>query len=105
VKPGWNVRHEPPSDRATPTRSKRKPKLLHVATPPFQDSAVAIGFQSRCDPSSTIGSVAGFPSTQTRQTPGRRFISSTASRWRSPTWTFWSSGTKTGSRPARTISA
>jgi hypothetical protein len=78
---------------------------LHVATPPFHDSAVTIGFQIRCEPGSTTGSVAGFPSSQTRQAPGRSFISSTASRWLSPTCTFCVSGRKTGSRPGRVISA
>ena len=105
MNPGRNVCHEPPSARAIPTRSNRKPNALHVATPPFHDSAVAMGFQIRCEPASTIGSVAGLPSSQTRQTPGRRFISSTASRWLSPTCTFCTRGRKTGSPPGRVISA
>ena len=69
VYPGTNGCHEPPSDRATPTRSNRKPKPLHVATPPFHDSAVASGCQRRCDPGRTTGSVTGRPSSQTRQVP------------------------------------
>jgi hypothetical protein len=78
---------------------------LHTDSPPFHDSPVAIGRHRFVEPSSRIGSVAGFPSSHTRHQFGRLEISSTATLWLSPTRTFCSSWTNCGSRPARVISA
>ena len=43
---------------------------MHVATPPFHDSEVAIGCQRLWEPGRTIGSVTACPFSQIRQTPG-----------------------------------
>ena len=69
VKPGSNVRQEPPRPGRHTDALEAEPKLLQVAAPPFHDSAVAIGFQSLCEPASTIGSVAGLPSSHTARHP------------------------------------
>ena len=105
LKPGANGRHEPPVAAATPTPSKRKANELQTGRPPFHDSPVAIGRQRFVEFSSSTGSVAGFPSSHTRHQFGLPDISRTATLWLSPTWTSWTSGTKTGSCPPRVISA